>query len=194
MRNAIRPGKDLYDIARGRHTDRPDIGADIGIDLSAQGDDAAVRIAGDLQLALGFARVIGGKKIFAPVLDPFDGALETPRRERDQEIFRIEFAARAERAADIVFDQRDRGFRQIQEFRENAPVGEGHFGSAIKDHVPARFVPLRNEAASLHRHRRVPMYAEGFAARVTLVRLERRFRIAANGREPRCDIALGIFE
>ena len=46
-------------------------------------------------------------QVLAAVLDPFHRAAELARRERDQEILRIELAAHAEAAADVVLDHGD---------------------------------------------------------------------------------------
>src|SRR5258706_5762150 len=119
MRDAVGTRQHLDDVARGRRADGANIAADIDIGMSAQRDDAAIGVAGDLELALGLARMIGGEQILAPGLDPSDLPPPQTRGERDQEIFRIEFAARAEGSADGVLDQRYRVFGEAEMAREN---------------------------------------------------------------------------
>ena len=112
VRNAIGPGEHLRDVARGGRTVGADVGALIGDRAAAQRQDRAVAVASDLQLAFGVARVVGGSEMLAAVLDPLHRTAGEARRERDQEVLRIEFAARAEAAADVVLDHADRAFRQ----------------------------------------------------------------------------------
>ena len=101
-----------------------DIGALVGADAAAQRQNGAVAVAGDLQLALGLAGMVGGEQMLAAVLDPFDRAAGEPRRERDQEILGVELAARAEAAADIVLHHADGAFREAHQLRQHAPIGE----------------------------------------------------------------------
>ena len=53
------------------------------------------------------ARMVGGDQMLAPVLDPFHRPAEPHRRDADQHVLRIEFAADAEAAADMAFEQMD---------------------------------------------------------------------------------------
>src|SRR5438105_1628508 len=98
----IGPGGELRDIANGRHAVRPDIGADVAPDVATQAKDRAVAIERDLEVTLGFARMRDGHEMLAPVLDPFDRVAELARRERHQKIFRIELAACAKAATDVI--------------------------------------------------------------------------------------------
>ena len=61
-----------------------------------------------LEVAFGLARMSDRHEVLAPVLDPFDRMVEFARGEGDQEILGIELAARAEAAANVVFDIVDR--------------------------------------------------------------------------------------
>ena len=93
------------------------VGADIGAHGRSQAcprsaEDRAVAIAGDLQLALGVARMIGGEQMLAAVLDPFDRPAGQARGKRNEKILGIELAARAEAAADVVLHHADGAFRQ----------------------------------------------------------------------------------
>ena len=98
----IGAGEHLRDVARGGRPVGADIGALVGDGVSAQRQDCAVAIAGDLQLAVGVAGMIGGGEVLAAILDPLDRPAGEARRERNEEILGIELAARAEAAADVV--------------------------------------------------------------------------------------------
>ena len=101
------PDSICADVARRGDAVGADVGAEIDRAAAAQAEDLAVAVAGDLQLAFGVAGVIGREQVLAAVLDPFHRPAERPRRERDQEILRIEFAAHAEAAADVGLDHGD---------------------------------------------------------------------------------------
>src|SRR5215472_17987315 len=102
MGNAIGAGEHLREIARGGRAVGADVGALIGPGVAAQRPDRAIRVAGDLKLAISIAGMIGGAEVLAAILDPFDGPAGEARRERNQKIFRVEFAARAEASAHVV--------------------------------------------------------------------------------------------
>ena len=112
IRNAIGPGHELRDVARADRAVGAHIGADVDEDVAAQAEDRAVARAGDLDVAFRLARMVDRHQMLAAVLDPFHRAADLARRERNQEILRIELAARAEAAADIVLDDLDLVFRQ----------------------------------------------------------------------------------
>ena len=114
VRNAVGPGQDLRDVARAGRAVGAQIGADVGMGVAAQRPDGAVAVAGDLEVALDIARVIGRDEMLAPVLDPFHRPADRLRRERDQEILGIELAAHAKAAADVALDHGDGVFRQRQ--------------------------------------------------------------------------------
>ena len=71
VRNAVGARQHLRDVARARRAVGAQIGADVGMGVAAQRQDRAVALAGDLELAFGVARVIGGDQMLAAVLDPF---------------------------------------------------------------------------------------------------------------------------
>src|SRR5262249_12880230 len=100
--NAVRAGEHLRDVAGGGRTVGADVGALVGGGAAAQRSNRAVPLAGDLELAFGVAGMIGGGEMLAAILDPLHRTAGQARRERDQEILRIELAARAEAAADVV--------------------------------------------------------------------------------------------
>ena len=79
-------------------------------------------------MRLGLAGVVHRHQVFAAVLDPFHRTIDVARSERDEEILRVEFAARAIAAADVVLDHGDLRFRQADLLRQNAPVEERHLG------------------------------------------------------------------
>ena len=106
------------------------VGADVGVRLSAQAQDGAVALARDLQRAGDVARVIGGDQVLAPVLDPFHRAAGVAGGERDEEILRVELAAHAEPAADVVLHHADRAFGETELCGKDATVGERHLGGA----------------------------------------------------------------
>ena len=158
------------------------IGADVHVSMPAQTQDGAVAAAGDLDVAFRLARVVHAHEVLAAVLGPFHGAAGVTGRERDQEILRVELAARAEAAADVVLHQLDRAFRQPHLLRQGAAVEEQHLGAAADREPPARGVPLGEQAARLHRQRHVPRGAEALAPGVGRV-LERGGGVAAHGAE-----------
>ena len=80
VRNPVWPRQELRATRRRRATGAAGIGADVDRDLAAQPDDDTVPVARDLQLAGCFARMIGRKKMLAPVLDPFHGPVEPAAR------------------------------------------------------------------------------------------------------------------
>jgi hypothetical protein len=96
--------------------------------MPAQRKDRAVVKAGDFELAIGFAGMVGGHQKLAAVFDPIDRTAGQPRRERDQEILGIEFAALAEPAADIVFDHLDPVFGEAELPGQNAAIEKRDFG------------------------------------------------------------------
>ena len=120
--------------------------------------------------------------MLAPILDPFDRPADKPRGERDQKIFRIELAARAETAADVVFHHADRALRKLHLLRQDAPVEEGDLGRAEDCQLPARRIPLGKKPARLHRHRAVTLHREFFAAHEGSA-CERALRVTAHAAE-----------
>ena len=167
VRNTVGPGQHLRDVARGGRTVGADVGALVGVGLPAQREDGTVRLAGDLQLALGVAGVIGGGEMLAAILDPLHRSARAASGERDEKILRVELAARAEAAADVVFHHADGPFRQSNLPRQHAPVHEGDLGRAVNRQLTARGIPFCQQAARLHRHSTVALYREALAADVS---------------------------
>ncbi len=193
VRDKIRPRHHLDEIARAGAADGAQIGTEIDRAVTAQRQDGAVARAGDLQLAFGIARMVGREQIFAAILDPFHRATGETRRERHEEIFRIEFAARTEAAADVELQHAHRQFRQVHHLRQHPPIGERHLGRATNDHLLLVCVPFGEQAARLHRHGRMALDAEMLAAGIGRV-LERRFGVAAHGRHGVGDIGADLLE
>src|SRR5262249_16492498 len=106
--NAVWPGEELCNVARTDHAVGAVVGADIGPGFPAPAKDDAVSGAGDLDLTIGFARMVAGDEVFATILEPQYRATKPLRREGYEEILGIELAARPEAAADIVLDEFDR--------------------------------------------------------------------------------------
>ena len=163
------------------------------MDLAADREKGAVARAGDLEVALLLARVVHRHQVFAAILDPFHRAIDVARRERDQEILGIEFAARAIAAADVVLDHVDLLDRQADLRRQDAAVEERHFRRAI-DREPARgIVPCRHDAARLHRQPVVAAGAKLLAADVGRVG-EGRVGVALARLEHQRAVGAGLLE
>ena len=127
---------------------------------------APSRTAGDLQLRGHLARVVHRHQVFAPILDPADRPAQAARRERNEEVLRIELAARAEAAADIDLDEVD-GFRlKAEHAGEHAPVEERHLDRAMQRQPSLRCVPVGQQPARLHGQGGVALDAEALAPRV----------------------------
>ncbi len=168
--NAIGPGHELRDVARGDGAIGPHIGADIDIGMAAQAQDGAVAAAGDLHVAFRLARVIHAHEVLAAVLRPFHRAPGVTRRERNQEILGIELAAGAEAAADVVLHQLDGALRQPHLLGQGAAVEEQHLGAAADRELAAGAVPFRQQAARLHGQRHMPLGAQALAPDVGRIR------------------------
>ena len=146
IRNAVGARQHLRDIARAGRAVGAQIGADVGMGVTAQRPDRAVAIAGDLKLALDVAGVIGRNQMFPAILDPFHRPADGLGCERNQEILGIELAADAERAADVALDHGDGIFRQRQLRREDAADGEGDLGGAVDRQDGRAMHPSRRAA------------------------------------------------
>ncbi len=164
VRHAIGTRENLRGVARACRAVGADIGADVGPGVAAQPADGAVAVAGDLELAGDVAGMVGGEEMLAAVLDPLDRAPDRARSKGNEEIFRIELAAHAESAADVVLDHADRALCHAELLCEDAPVGKRHLGGAM-DSEPA-VAPFGEDAAQLHRHRGVALDLERLAPHI----------------------------
>src|SRR6516165_2997436 len=153
--DAIRTGHELRDIAGTDGSIGAHIGADVDIGMTAQAKDQALARAGDLDIALRFARMIDGHEMLAPVLSPFDRTAAVARCEWNEKILGIELPARAEPAAHVVFDELDRAFRQAHLLGERAPVEEQYLRSAEHRELFTRPIPLCQQPTRLHGKRHV---------------------------------------
>ena len=97
--------------------------------------------------------MVRGDQVLAAVLDPFHRAVELSRRERNQEIFRVELAAHAEATADVGLDHGDGVLGKTQLLRQDAAVVEHHLGHAGDGEMAFGRVPFGEQPARLHRHR-----------------------------------------
>ncbi len=175
----VGPGHELRDVACPHRAVGAHIGADVHIGVTAQSQDGAVARAGDLHVAFRLARMVHAHQVLAAILGPFHRPPGLPRRERNQKVLRIEFAARAEAAADVVLHDLDLVFGKAELLRQSAAVEEQHLGAARDGKPPTRRVPFGKQAARLHRQRHVPLRAEAFAPRIGRG-LERRRGVAAH--------------
>ena len=145
------PAMNCDDVARADRAVGAHVGAHVGVDVAAQADDRAVALAGDLEVASVLAGVVHRHQILAAVLDPLHRALDVARRERDEEILRIELAARAVAAADVVLDHLDLldSGRPICADRMRR-LKNGTFAAPEMVSWPFACVPLGHDAARLH--------------------------------------------
>src|SRR5215470_18699149 len=83
--------------------------------------DRSVFLNADLDAMILLARLIHRFKILRAIFEPTNGPSKVHRGERNQKIFRIKFAARAETAANLGFDKMNTTLRQAAELGENPP-------------------------------------------------------------------------
>jgi hypothetical protein len=84
---------------------RPNIGALIVEECVLDAEDVAGRIHRRADLVALLARMIGGDEVFLAILDPLHRPAEAHRGDAYQDILRIKFAAHAETATDMSFEQ-----------------------------------------------------------------------------------------
>ncbi len=118
------------------------------------------------------ARMIGGDQMFAPVLDPFDRSAEFQRGGADQNVFRINFAADAEAAADMTLEKLDGVAFPSKHLRQCVAIPVRHFGGAMHFQYVVGFVVSRDGAARFHRH--AGMAADGKLKRNNRMRIFER--------------------
>ena len=166
VRDAVGAGEELRDVARRDGGARAQVRAGVDPRAAAQGKDRPILLAGNLDLAIGLARVIRAEQVLASVLDPFHRPVELARRERNQVVLGIELAAHAEAAADIGLNHVDAFLGQVHALRKNPPVGERHLGRSRNRHLGVRSIPDGQQAPRLHAHGGVPLHAEGFPTHI----------------------------
>ena len=158
--NAVGAREHLRDIARGGRAIGADIRTLVGSGVSAQRENRAIAIAGDLQLAGSIAGVIGGKEMLPPVLDPLHRMASEAGGKRDEIILGIKLAARAEAAPNIVLNHPDRALRQPHLLREHTAIDKRDFRRAVHGHLALLCVPVREQPARLHGYRAMTLHAE----------------------------------
>ena len=168
--NAIGPGHELRDVARADRAVGPHIGADIGIGVAAQAQDGAVAAAGDLDVAFRLARVLHRHQVLAAVLRPFHRPPGMPRGERNQKVLRIELAAGAEAAADIVLHELDLAFGSPSFLASMRRLKNSTLAPPQTVSLPRALVPFRQQAARLHGKRHMPLDAQALAPDVGRIR------------------------
>ena len=135
--DAIRPRQELRGLGRHHAAVGADIGAHVGADMPAHGEDRAVALCTRSRSRNRPRANDWSRQMLAAVLDPFHRPADQPRRERDQEILGIELALDAEAAADVDLDHVDVVFGDAEHRRERAAVEEQHLGGA--EHGQPRF-------------------------------------------------------
>ena len=131
--------------------------------------------------------------MLAPVFRPFDRPARTARRKRNEEVLGVEFAARAEPAADIVLDELDGALGQAHLSRQRPAVEEQHLGGAVDRELSARGIPLREQSARLHGKRHVALRAKALAPDIRGT-LERGRGVPAHRAELHREIAAALLE
>ena len=152
------------------------------VDHVVDRQDFALLGAGGADFVVLVARVVGGDQVLAAVLDPFHRAVETHRRDADQHVLGIKFAADAEAAADVGLEARHRRRRPAEHARDQFLVPVRHLGGAVQFQHVARSVVAAERAARLQRHAGVP------------ARGQVQFNDRVRGREHRVDVAVALRE
>ena len=153
-------------VSRGNRAVGADIGPVVRPGIAPEAENAAVRSRCDLDVAFDLSGVIGTQQMLAPVFDPFDGPVESTRRERNEKILGVEFAAGAEAATHIQFDHLDLSFGQPHGLRQGFTVRERDLGCAPHRELFRARIPFRDEPARLHEQRGMTLYPERLPAHV----------------------------
>ena len=152
--------------------------------IRTQADDPRIRIAGDLDLAFRFARVVCREEIFPPVFDPFHRPPGTARRKGNKKILGIKLSAHAKAAANIILDHQDLFFGQIKQGGQCGAVVKRHLGCTEDLHPTRLAVPFGQKPPRFHRHRGVAVYLEALLAGIGRAR-ECGVDVAANASDGR---------
>src|SRR5207302_9895463 len=115
-----------------------------------------LRIDRDARPVALLARVIGRHQMLAAVLDPFDRAAESERREAYEKILGVKLAANAKSAAGAALLEHDPGSRAAENAHEAVAVAVRHLGGAVQLQDVAHRVVLRQRTARLQRYTAVP--------------------------------------
>ena len=131
------------------------------MDDRAHPENATRGVEADLDVVLDLARVVRRDEVFAAVLDPADGPAERQRRERDQNVLRIELAADTEAAAHVHLGEAQRARRDPEDLGEDAAVDVDALGRPDQvELAPARVGRHGDEPAGLEGGRRLPRVPE----------------------------------
>src|ERR1700730_15790003 len=105
-------------------------------ELIVHGQHAAIGVYRSALMVTLLARMIGGEKMLAPILDPFHGAPEAQSTEGDEYVFRVKLAADAEAASDMPLFEMD-GFRLAAKHAgEIVARAVRHLGRAVEfEHI-----------------------------------------------------------
>ena len=133
------------------------------------------------------------QKVLAAILNPLHRPSGQPRRERDQEVLGIEFAANAEPAADVVLHHGDRILGAAHLLRQEPANGIWHLARARNRQSATARIHLGEQTARLHRHRRMALHLEALAPNVVGLP-ERSVRITADTRQGAREIRTALFE
>jgi hypothetical protein len=101
-------------------------------------------------------RVKRGGQVIEPVLDPGDGAGETPRRPDRDDVFRYQRHLLTEAAADLRRDDAEFGFRNLQGVGNAGAQQMRHLRRRREGDAAGRRIESSDGAARLQRHRRLP--------------------------------------
>ena len=137
--------------------------------------------------------MIGREEGLETILCPLDRSAAVDRGEGDQEILRVELAANAEAAADIVFDHGDRINGHGELAREHRPDGKRHLGCAVHREVTTRSVVVREQPTRLQWESGVTLNPEILGPHVG-GRRERRICFAHEAAQCHCYIVLALGE
>ena len=141
---------------RGKIRHRGGVGAHISAlivkEFVVDGEDAPVAVDGGADVVGLLARMVGGDQVLAAVLDPFHRTPQPQRRDTNKHVFRIEFAADSESAADMAFEQIDAGRRTPQHSRNLIAVPVRHLGGAVHFQPIGRRIVATDSAAGFQRH------------------------------------------
>src|SRR5215510_1416671 len=102
------------------------IRAHIEQNFRLHGDNSPVLFDADLDPMSLLSRLVGGLQMLRAILNPTNRPAESHRGEGNQEILRIELPARAKSTTHLGFNKMNRALGQIEEVRQNAPVGMRH--------------------------------------------------------------------
>jgi hypothetical protein len=143
--------------ARVRRGERPGVLAERGLG----GEQRAVLVRGERDRRHLAARLLVGTEVLAPVLDPLDRAPEADRRSDRRRLLRARVHLQAEAATDVGHDHPDLVLVEPEHAGEERPRVVGALRGDVDREVLAVALPLGDDATRLHRHRRVPVLAEG---------------------------------